>query len=93
MVEPTVMVEVIHVDGASQLERRRAELPAGSTVMQAISACGITLALPTGTLDPDRLGIFGRKVSPNQLVRDGDRVEIYRPLALDPKDARRRRTR
>ncbi|MGH8313045.1 MAG: RnfH family protein, partial [Gammaproteobacteria bacterium] len=38
-----------------------------------------------------RLGIFGRAVVPQQLLRDGDRVEIYRPLQVDPKQARRKR--
>jgi putative ubiquitin-RnfH superfamily antitoxin RatB of RatAB toxin-antitoxin module len=37
------------------------------------------------------VGIFGRLASPEQKLRDGDRVELYRPLAEDPKDARRRR--
>jgi putative ubiquitin-RnfH superfamily antitoxin RatB of RatAB toxin-antitoxin module len=87
------MVEVIHVDAESRVERRRTRLPAGSTVMQAIVASGIVSVLPPGTLDPARLGIFGRKVTPEQLVRDGDRVEICRPLAFDPKEARRRRVR
>jgi putative ubiquitin-RnfH superfamily antitoxin RatB of RatAB toxin-antitoxin module len=93
MAESSITVEVIHVDAASRVERRRIRLPAGSTVMQAIVDCGIVAALPAGAIDRDRLAIFGRKVGPDQPVRDGDRVEICRPLALDPKEARRRRVR
>jgi uncharacterized protein len=39
------------------------------------------------------VGIFGRVCDPGQLLADGDRVEIYRPLAADPKSARRARAR
>jgi putative ubiquitin-RnfH superfamily antitoxin RatB of RatAB toxin-antitoxin module len=39
------------------------------------------------------VGIFGRVCDPGQLLADGDRVEIYRPLAADPKSARRQRAR
>lgn len=62
-------------------------LPAGSTVEQAISASGIP------GVDLDAVGIFGRRVAATTRLRNGDRVEIYRPLALDPKEQRRRRAR
>jgi hypothetical protein len=39
------------------------------------------------------VGVFGRLAAPGQLLRDGDRVELYRPLAVDPKSARRARAR
>ena len=42
-------------------------------------------------IDPAAIGIFGRKAPPEQVLREGDRVEIYRPLIADPKEARRRR--
>lgn len=93
MAERTVTVEVVHVGPDSRVERRRVELCEGSTVMRAIELCGIAPSLPAGSIDPARLGIFGRKVAADQLLRDGDRIEIYRPLVLDPKEARRRRTR
>lgn len=63
----------------------------GATVAQAIAAAG--LGADEGRIDPHRLGIFGRRVDPEQPLREGDRVEVYRPLVLDPKDARRRRAR
>ena len=40
-----------------------------------------------------RIGVFGKTVNPDTRLSDGDRVEIYRSLALDPKEARRRRAR
>lgn len=66
-------------------------LQMGATVADAIAAAELGEA--AALVDPQRLGIFGRRVPPEQTLRDGDRVEIYRPLALDPKEARRRRAR
>ncbi|TCV91172.1 hypothetical protein EC912_11323 [Luteibacter rhizovicinus] len=66
-------------------------VPAGTTVGQAVElarASGLPLAL---SVDPDRLGIFSRRVDVTRLLEQGDRVEIYRPLTIDPMDARRRR--
>ncbi|NMW23089.1 RnfH family protein [Rhodanobacter soli] len=92
MAERTIRVEVVCA-GAEQPIQRRVELADGCTVMQAIDASGIATMLPAGTIDPARLGIFARKVAPDRLVREGDRIEIYRPLLLDPMEARRRRAR
>lgn len=69
----------------------RVELERGASVMQAIKASGVLCDAPDFVIDPARLGIFGRRVGPDDTLHDGDRVEIYRPLLLDPKEARRRR--
>lgn len=92
MVELKITVEVVYAGAMEQL-LRRVELPAGSTVLQAIDASGIVGMLPDGVLDLHRLGIFARKVTPDLEVHDGDRIEIYRSLLLDPMEARRRRAR
>jgi putative ubiquitin-RnfH superfamily antitoxin RatB of RatAB toxin-antitoxin module len=60
------------------------ELEQGATVRMALQAAGMPLDQP--------VGIYSRRVDLDSLVADGDRVEIYRPLRLDPKEARRRRT-
>jgi len=70
---------------------RRVSLPAGSSALEAVEQSGILLEMPGMAFDPSRLGIFSRRVPADEPVQDGDRVEIYRPLVLDPKDARRRR--
>lgn len=67
------------------------ELPPGATVEQAVRRSGILDACPDAVFDPERVGIFGRRVAPEEPVRDGDRVELYRPLVADPRDARRAR--
>ncbi len=87
-----ITVNVVYAEPERQFVRR-VTLSAGSTVMQAIEASGITQAMPGLLIDPERLGIFSRKAAPDQLLGEGDRVEIYRPLTLDPKEARRRRAR
>lgn len=66
-------------------------LAAGSTVADAIARSGIVEAANLGESDLRHIGIFGRIVAPATLLRDGDRVEIYRELKIDPKEARRRR--
>jgi putative ubiquitin-RnfH superfamily antitoxin RatB of RatAB toxin-antitoxin module len=67
------------------------ELPAQATVSDALAASGIAERHPGIALS--RLGIFGRRVDRDTRLTEGDRVELYRPLALDPKEARRERAR
>jgi putative ubiquitin-RnfH superfamily antitoxin RatB of RatAB toxin-antitoxin module len=65
------------------------KLPAGATAGEAVRASGL-LEKHRG-LGAPKIGIYGKVVDPDAKLSDGDRVEIYRPLALDPKEARRRR--
>jgi putative ubiquitin-RnfH superfamily antitoxin RatB of RatAB toxin-antitoxin module len=68
------------------------ELPAGATVADAVQASGFGAAEGGGrTPGEGELGVWGRRCTPDQPVREGDRVEIYRPLRVDPKVARRER--
>ncbi|HWU75062.1 MAG TPA: RnfH family protein [Rhodanobacter sp.] len=90
MAEPAIAVDVVHA-GTHRLWRRRVSLPAGSTAMQAVEATGWLAGLPEEVSEPLRLGIHSRRVEADHVLRDGDRVEIYRLLALDPMAARRRR--
>jgi uncharacterized protein len=87
-----ITVEVVCATAERQL-LRRVTLAAGSSVIQAVEQSGILQDMPELAFDPSRLGIFSRRVTPDETLRDGDRVEIYRSLTLDPKDARRRRAR
>jgi len=88
----TIAVEVVHV-GPDKVWSRTLELTAGSTVRQAVDASGFTDARPDVNVADDMLGVFGHRTGPDQVLHDGDRVEIYRPLALDPMEARRQRAR
>ncbi len=68
-------------------------LPKDATLSDAIEASGIRGEFPGLEVDPVRVGIFGRKARLDDPLRDGDRVEIYRPLLADPKEVRRARAR
>ena len=63
----------------------------GTTVAQAIQASGILVRFPEIDLKLNKVGIYGKLTKLSQPVSDRDRVEIYRPLIADPKEARRRR--
>jgi len=67
------------------------ELPAGATALEAAQRSGIAGKFDGVDLDNGTLGIFGHIVAPSQVLRDGDRVEIYRPLIADPKEVRKAR--
>jgi putative ubiquitin-RnfH superfamily antitoxin RatB of RatAB toxin-antitoxin module len=66
-------------------------LPRGSTAAQALVKSGLAARHPDLDLSEVKLGIYGRLVSADTVLEDGDRVEVYRPLSADPKQARRRR--
>src|SRR5688572_26560528 len=69
------------------------EVQEGTTVWQAIERSGILQRFPE--IDPVRtpIGVFGRVTAHDTGLKDGDRVEIYRPLLADPKEGRRKRAR
>lgn len=67
------------------------ELPTGATVEQAVQAAGLERAVPGAIVDADLLAVFSRPVALTEVLRDGDRVEVLRPLQADPKQARRSR--
>jgi len=67
------------------------EVPAGATIEEAIRASGILERFPEIDLDQQKVGIFSRAAPLSQELREWDRVEIYRPLIVDPKAARRDR--
>lgn len=66
------------------------ELAPGSTVADAIDRSGLQQRFPSLSVAPGRVGVFAEICSTDRVLHDGDRVEIYRPLKMDPKEARRR---
>ncbi len=77
-------------DAATLLEL---DLPEGATVAAALDQCRNNETLRELPLLEMTTGIFGRVVSVDTELREGDRVELYRPLQADPKEARRKRGR
>ena len=67
------------------------DLPAGSRLEDAIVTSGMLSELPGISLESGVFGVWGKVRPLNHLLRENDRVEIYRPLQADPKDARRKR--
>lgn len=67
------------------------ELAPGATVGQAVAASGLLSLEPELARAPLEVGVWNRSVALETAVRDGDRIEVYRPLTLDPKEARRLR--
>lgn len=67
------------------------KLPSGATAADAVRASGMLERHPEIDLGRQKIGIYGRVVAAQAPLSDGDRVEVYRPLILGPKEARRRR--
>jgi putative ubiquitin-RnfH superfamily antitoxin RatB of RatAB toxin-antitoxin module len=67
------------------------ELPEGATLQQAIEASGILRRYPDIDLGTQKVGVFGKLKTLDTVLADHDRVEIYRPLLVDPKLSRQRR--
>lgn len=68
-------------------------VPSGTVVKEAIRQSGILLRHPEIATSALAFGIFGRRVAATRVLREFDRIEIYRPLSADPKQVRRTRAR
>jgi putative ubiquitin-RnfH superfamily antitoxin RatB of RatAB toxin-antitoxin module len=90
MKTPTILVGVVYAPPGKSMHRHL-HLAPGSTVGEAIRASGLLAECPEIDMNRNRVGIFGRLAQLEAPLQDGDRVEIYRPLNADPKEARRRR--
>ena len=66
------------------------DVPDGSTVREAIEHSDLLQQYPDADLDSQRVGIFGKFAKLDANVKDGDRVEIYRPITADPETVPRR---
>lgn len=69
----------------------RLDLPEGALLEQAVQASGLCGKYPEISLDQGKFGVYGKICRVDTVLRDGDRVEIYRPLIADPKEVRRKR--
>jgi putative ubiquitin-RnfH superfamily antitoxin RatB of RatAB toxin-antitoxin module len=83
-------VSVAYVGPTDQVLRPLEARP-GTTVHEAIEQSGVLARCPEIDLAVNQVGIFGKVARLDQVLADGDRVEIYRPLIADPKEARKRR--
>jgi putative ubiquitin-RnfH superfamily antitoxin RatB of RatAB toxin-antitoxin module len=86
-------IELVFAESPGRLHRLSLSLPAGATVADALRASGWRELLGADVIDGLRLGVWGRTCDPQAVLRDRDRIELYRPLQVDPKEARRQRYR
>ncbi|MBU6420659.1 MAG: RnfH family protein [Gammaproteobacteria bacterium] len=91
MTNPQILhVEVVYARSDVQ-QLAAIELGVGATAHDALRLSGLLQQFPEIELTTCKLGIFGRTIGLQHVLRDGDRVEIYRELPTDPKQARRER--
>ena len=83
-------VEIVYITQAEEFIRT-IDIAAGATVENAICASGLLERYAEISLQQCKFGIFGKVVPLNAILQDGDRVEIYQPLIMDPMEARRLR--
>ncbi|MBI5007205.1 MAG: RnfH family protein [Nitrosomonadales bacterium] len=83
-------IEVVYAlpDKQTLLKQQVAD---GTTALDAIKASGILNKYPEIDIATSKLGIFGKLIKPDTVLREKDRIEIYRPLIADPKEVRRKR--
>ena len=88
MADPTIRVEVVFATPQRQV-LKALELPQGATVAEAIDRSGLLALFDQVDLDELEVGIWGRITERCCTLQANDRVELYRPLTRDPRDARR----
>jgi putative ubiquitin-RnfH superfamily antitoxin RatB of RatAB toxin-antitoxin module len=86
----SLRIEVVYALPAGE-DSVALELPPDATALDAVRASGVLERHREIDLERQALGIHGRAVQASRRLADGDRVEIYRPLVVEPKEARRRR--
>ena len=89
--EPVLQVVVAYSPAPGDVIEIPVPLPSGAKVLDALQHSGLPARFPDLDWATASLGVWGRKATLNQLLRDHDRVEIYRALQVDPKVARRQR--
>jgi putative ubiquitin-RnfH superfamily antitoxin RatB of RatAB toxin-antitoxin module len=90
VIEHTITVEVVYARPGEQVLEQLA-VAADSTVDTVIRQSGILERFPEIDLAVNKIGIFGKATTLSAGLNEGDRIEIYRPLIADPKEARKKR--
>lgn len=89
--EAAFAVTVVLATGPRQVQVCALQVLPGSTAAMAVQQSGLLHSLPQADIDSLALGVWGKKVSGMYVLCPDDRVELYRPLKVDPKVARRER--
>lgn len=86
-----IHVEVVYGPSVRNVQRVELAMAVGTTLEQALQSSGLISGLLPAEHRNLEFGVWGRKVAVDHVLRDRDRVELYRPLTVDPKVARRER--
>ncbi len=86
-----ITVSLVYSPQARVVQQWELALGAGATVAEAVRASGVLAPLTSAQVGDLECGVWGRKVPHSHVLQDGDRVELYRALLVDPKVARRAR--
>jgi hypothetical protein len=89
----TLHVTIVFSPAPREVHEWALDVPAGSTVADAIAASPLSTEFPSLDLDAPPVGVWSRKATLRQVLKERDRIEVYRPLKVDPKVARRERFR
>ena len=87
----SIQVTVVYSPSPREVREIALTLEVGATVQQALLASGLEALAPTLDLKKSTVGVWGRKVGIDQVLQEHDRLEVYRPLRVNPKTARRER--
>ena len=90
MIDEKIYVELVYALPTEQI-LLKSEVPKGTTIAEAVKLSGILDKFPEIDLEKGRFGIFGKLSKVDTVLREKDRIEIYRPLIADPKEVRRKR--
>lgn len=85
-----INIEVVYALPDEQILLKQI-VPAGTTIAEAVQSSGVLARHPEIDLSINKLGLFGKLSKADAVLRDKDRIEIYRPLIADPKEVRRKR--
>jgi len=88
--DPQIRIEVVYAKPGEQV-LEQLQVPADRTVESVIRQSGILERFPEIDLKTNKVGVFGKAAALTAKLNDGDRIEIYRPLIADPKEARKKR--
>lgn len=87
----TIEITVAYSPGPRLVDQTTLTLPVGASVELALDCSGLLARFPELKRHAPAIGIWGRKVALDHVLRDQDRLEVFRPLRVDPKVARRER--
>ena len=86
-------VEVVFLGGPGKALSRRIQIGRGTSLRQAVEVSGLAVEVSAVDFAQCRIGVWGKVRPGESMASDGDRIELYRPLLVDPKIARARRAR